>query len=113
MSGDVAGHWGQLPLPLPEVAEDADVLCPVAPGEAAAVVAAYERAARLADALWDELDRAGLGLEVLRVIPSLTAELRPVARVQLTRAGARLVGWLLDSGANPPSEQDGDGSRVA
>ena len=34
LSWEFAGRWGQLPLPLPDVAADGtDVLCAVAPGE--------------------------------------------------------------------------------
>lgn len=113
MTWEVPGRWGQLPLPLPEVAEDGtDVLCTVAPGEAPGVVAAYEHAARMAEKLWDALERAGLGREVISVMPSLTSDLRPVARLQLTAKGARIAGWLFCSDSGPPSERD-DGSQVA
>lgn len=96
-------------------ADDTDVLCTVAPGDGPAVVAAFERAARMAEQLWDALDRAGLGREVIAVVLTLTEDLRPVMRVQLTPAGARWAGWLFDGGTGPPSEADesGDGSWVA
>lgn len=91
------------------------MLCTVAPGESPAVVAAYERAARMGERLWDALDRAGLGREVIAVVPTLTDDLRPVVRVRLTPAGARRAGWLFDGDIGPPSEPDegGDGSWVA
>jgi hypothetical protein len=116
LSWEFPGRRGQLPLPLPEVAaDDADVLCTVAPGDGPVVVAAYERAVRMAEQLWDALDRAGLGREVIAVVPTLTEDLRAVVRVQLTPAGARRAGWLFDGGTDPPSEVDkgGDGSWVA
>jgi hypothetical protein len=52
---------------------------------------------------------------VIAVVPTLTDELRPVVRAQLTPAGARRAGWLFDGGTGPPSEsdEDGDGSWVA
>lgn len=103
-------------MPLPDVAEqeiETDVLCAVAPGEAAMVVTAYERAAGLAEALWDALDRAGLGREVIAVVPSLTADLRPVARLELTPEGARRVGWLFARQADPSLVERGDGTNVA
>lgn len=116
LSWEFPGRWGQLPLPLPDVAaDDTDVLCTVAPGDGAVVVAAFERAVRMGEQLWDALDRAGLGREVIAVVPTLTEDLRPVVRVQLTPVGARRAGWLFDGGPGPPSEVDegGDGSWVA
>lgn len=61
------------------------------------------------------MDRAGLGREVIAVVPTLTDDLRPVVRVQLTPAGACRAGWLFDGGIGPPGEpdKDGDGSCVA
>jgi hypothetical protein len=116
LSWEFPGRWGQLPRPLPDVAgNDTDVLCPVAPGQSPAIVAEYERAAGMAEQLWDALDRAGLGREVIAVVPTLTDDLRPVVRVQLTPAGARLSRWLFESGTGPPSESDerGGDSSVA
>lgn len=102
-------------MPLPDVAGcETDVLCAVAPGESQAIVAAYERAARMAEQLWDALERAGLGREVIAVTPTLTVELRPVVRVQFTRAGADEARWLFSEWADPPSGSDnGGGSWVA
>lgn len=116
LSWEFPGHRGQLPMPLPDVAaEETDVLCTVTPGEGRVVVAAYERAVRMAEQLWDALDRAGLGREVIAVVPTLTEDVRPVVRVQLTPAGARGAGWLFDGRTGSPSEVDesGDGSWVA
>lgn len=103
-------------MPLPDVAgDDTDVLCTVAPGDSPAIVAAYEHAAHMAEQLWDALDRSGLGREVIAVVPTLTDDLRPVVRVQLTPAGAQRASWLFDGGTDPPSKSDesGDGSWVA
>ena len=114
LSWEFPGGWGQLPLP-DVVADEADVLCAVAPGDGPVVVAAFERAVRMGEQLWDALDQAGLGREVIAVVPTLTEDLRPVVRVQLTSEGARRAGWLFDGGTGPPSEveQGGGGSWVA
>jgi len=116
LSWEFPGRWGRLPLPLPDVAgDDTDVLCTVAPGESAAIVAEYERAACMAEQLWDALDRAGLGREVIAVIPTLTDDMRAVVRVQLTPMGVHRSRWLFENAAGRPSEADerGGGSSVA
>ena len=79
LSWEFPGRWGQLPLP-DVAADDADVLGTVAPGEGPAIVAAYERAVRMAEQLWDALDRAGLGREVIAVVPTLAEDLCAVRR---------------------------------
>jgi hypothetical protein len=114
LSWEFPGRWGQLPLP-DVAADDTEVLCTVASGDAPVIVAAYERAVRMAEQLWDALDRAGLGQEVIAVVPTLTQDMRAAVRVRLTPAGARRAGWLFDGGTSPPSEVDigGDGSWVA
>lgn len=96
---------GQMALPIvgEQLPFDGEVLRSVRPGQAAVIVDAYDKAARMADALWDALERAGLGPEVVAVVPSLGEDLRPVVRVQLTPSGAARAGWLFDrSGAGPP-----------
>lgn len=116
LNWEFPGHWGQLSLPLPDVTgDDTDVLCAVAPGDSPAIVAAYTQAARMAEQLWDALDRAGLGREVIAAVPTLTSDLRPVVRVRLTPTGARQARWLFGDHADPLSESDdsGDSSRLA
>lgn len=116
LSWEFPGRWEQLPLPLPDViGDDTDVLRTVAPGDSPAIVAAYEQAARMAEQLWDALDRAGFGREVIAVVATLTDDLRPIVRVQLTQAGALQAEWLFNGGAGPPSKVDegGDDSWAA
>ncbi|MGH3763774.1 MAG: hypothetical protein ACRDS0_22510 [Pseudonocardiaceae bacterium] len=86
----------------------------VAPGEAAGIVAAHDRAVALAQQVRALLALAGLDTGSVLVVPSLTEEGEPVVYLStLTDPARRHLAQILPGTLRPPPDDRGGGQHAA
>jgi hypothetical protein len=87
---------------------------PVAPGEAAGIVAAYSRAAALAQRVRTLLALAGLDVDSVLLVASLTEAGEPVVYLSaLTDPARRRLAQLQPDVLHPPPDDRGGGQHAA
>ena len=90
------------------------IFCLVVPGEAAGLVAAYDRAMARAQRVRALLVLAGLDAASVLVVPSWTEAGEPVVYVSgLTAAAQQSLADILQGGLGPPPHDDSGGGQQA